>query len=391
MSIWQAFKMAVKSVWSNKTRSALTMLGVIIGVSAVIAAVGFAQSCMKAVSGLIEGLGSNVVTAVITDYSSRNSIKVSDLDKFAESSPYIESISPFVMKNDMVRGNGENKYTSILGANEKYLAMDNIEIEFGRNISSTDIQNSSKVAVLCSAVTKKLFPDGDAIGKTIKINGVSFEVIGTTKSTMNDADGTDDDQVIIPVNVAQRTLKISSVTMFMASAASSETIDLATQAIEKYLYSIFKDDDSFMIITQESMLSMLDQITNIMMLIIGGVATISLVVGGIGIMNIMFVSVSERTREIGIRKAIGAKKSDIMKQFLIEALLLTVVGGIIGIVLGVLIIKYVVGAIDALTPVYSKEWIIAAFTISAAIGIGFGVFPANKAASLNPIDALRNE
>ena len=391
MNIWQAFKMAIKSVWSNKTRSALTMLGVIIGVAAVIAAVGFAQSCMKAVSNLIEGLGSNVVTAVITDYSSRNSIKVSDLDKFAEDSPYIESISPFVMKNGIVRGNGENKNTSILGANEKYLAMDSMEIDVGRNITATDVESSSKVAVLCSAVTKKLFPNGDAIGKTIKINGVSFEVVGTVKSTMNDADGTDDDQVIIPVNVAQRTLKISSVTMFMASATSSETIDLATQAIEKYLYGIFKDDDSFMIMTQETMLSMLDQITNIMMLIIGGVATISLVVGGIGIMNIMFVSVTERTREIGIRKAIGAKKRDIMTQFLIEALLLTVIGGLVGILLGVLIIKYVVGAIDALTPVYSKEWIIAAFTISAAIGIGFGVFPANKAASLNPIDALRNE
>mgnify|MGYP002857541151 CR=1 FL=1 len=225
MSLWQAIKMAVKSVWSNKTRSALTMLGVIIGVAAVIAAVGFAQSCMKAVSGLIEGLGSNVVTAIIVDYSSRNSIKVSDLDKLAESSPYIESISPFVMKTGLVRGNGEDKTTTILGANEKYLAMDGMEIDIGRNITATDIENSSKVAVLCSAVAKKLFPRGDAVGKTIKINGVAFEVVGTVKSTMNNADGTDDDQVIIPVNVAQRTLKISSVTMFMASATSSDTID----------------------------------------------------------------------------------------------------------------------------------------------------------------------
>ena len=208
---------------------------------------------------------------------------------------------------------------------------------------------------------------------------------------MNDADGTDDDIVAIPVNVAQRTLKVNTVTMFLANATASDVIDLATQAVEKYLYSIFKDKDSYFIITQETMLSMLDSVTGIMMLIIGGVATISLVVGGIGIMNIMFVSVTERTREIGIRKAIGAKKKDIMIQFLIEALLLTVIGGIIGIILGVLIIKYVVGSIDKLTPVYSKEWIIAAFIISVSIGVIFGLFPANKAASLNPIEALRNE
>ena len=346
---------------------------------------------MNAVSGLIENMGSNVVTAIIVDYSSRNSIKVADLNKFAESSPYLASISPFVMKTEVVRGNGENKTTSILGADENYLAMDGMEIEVGRNLTQADIQNSNKVAVLCSAVNKKLFPKGDAIGKTIKVAGVAFEVVGTVKSTMHGADGTDDDRVIIPVNVAQRTLKISSVTMFMASATSADTIDLATAAIEKYLYSVFKDKDSYMIITQETMLSMLDQITNIMMLIIGGVATISLVVGGIGIMNIMFVSVTERTREIGIRKAIGAKQSDIMTQFLIEALLLTITGGIIGIILGVLIIRFVIGAIDGLTPVYSTGWIIASFTISAIIGIGFGVFPAKKAAKLNPIDALRTE
>ena len=346
---------------------------------------------MNAVSGLIENMGSNVVTAIIVDYSSRNSIKVADLEKFAENSPYIESISPFVMKTEIVRGNGESKTTSILGANEKYLAMDGMEIEVGRNITPADIQNSSKVAVLCSAVTKKLFPNGDAIGKTVKVAGVAFEVVGTVKSTMNGADGTDDDRVIIPVNVAQRTLKISSVTMFMASAASSDTIDLAMTAIEKYLYGIFKDKDSYMIITQETMLSMLDQITNIMMLIIGSVATISLIVGGIGIMNIMFVSVTERTREIGIRKAIGAKQGDIMTQFLIEALLLTITGGIIGIILGVLVIRFIIGAIDGLTPVYSTGWIIASFTISAVIGIGFGIFPAKKAAKLSPIDALRTE
>ncbi len=393
MSILMAFKMAVKSVWNNKVRSALTMLGVIIGVAAVIAAVGFAQSCMNTVSSMIEGLGSNVVTAMILDTSARNSIKLDDLQKFADSSAYIDTITPFITKWAQVRANGENKNTQIVGGNETYLQLDNLTLRYGRNLSQTDIDNSNKVAILGSAVAKKLYGDDvkAALGGSIKVDGIEFTIIGVLKSTMNNADGTDDDIVVLPVNVAQRTLKVSTVTMFLASATSPDVIDLATQAVEKYLYGIFKDKDSYFIITQETMLSMLDSITGIMMLIIGGVATISLVVGGIGIMNIMFVSVTERTREIGIRKAIGAKKKDIMIQFLFEALLLTVIGGIIGIILGVLIIKYVVGAIDQLTPVYSKEWIIAAFTISVSIGVIFGLFPANKAASLNPIEALRNE
>lgn len=391
MSIWLAFKMAVKSVWSNKTRSALTMLGVIIGVAAVIAAVGFAQSCMNTVTSLIEGLGSNVVTAVIIDNSARNSIKLEDLEKFANNSTYIDSITPYITKTSLVRGNGENKYTTVIGANSTYIDLQGMEIEEGRNLSETDLDNSSKVAIIGSAVKNKLFPDESAIGRSIKVNGNEFQIVGTIKSTMNGADGTDDDSVIIPVNVAQRTLKINTVTMFMASATSKEEIDLATQAIKNYLYGIFKDEDSYVIITQETMLSMMDQITDIMMLILGSVATISLVVGGIGIMNIMFVSVTERTREIGIRKAIGARKSDIMIQFLIEALLLTVIGGVTGILLGLAIIKFIIGAIDNIQPVYSTAWIIASFTISVTIGVVFGLFPANKAAQLNPIDALRND
>ena len=348
---------------------------------------------MYTVSSMIEGLGSNVVTAMILDTSARNSIKLDDLQKFADSSAYIDTITPFITKWAQVRANGENKNTQIVGGNETYLQLDNLTLRYGRNLSQTDIDNSNKVAILGSAVAKKLYGDDvkAALGGSIKVDGIEFTIIGVLKSTMNNADGTDDDIVVLPVNVAQRTLKVSTVTMFLASATSPDVIDLATQAVEKYLYGIFKDKDSYFIITQETMLSMLDSITGIMMLIIGGVATISLVVGGIGIMNIMFVSVTERTREIGIRKAIGAKKKDIMIQFLFEALLLTVIGGIIGIILGVLIIKYVVGAIDQLTPVYSKEWIIAAFTISVSIGVIFGLFPANKAASLNPIEALRNE
>ncbi len=395
MSIWLAFKMAIKSVWNNKVRSLLTMLGVIIGVAAVIAAVGFAQSCMHKVSSLIEGMGSNVVTVMITDYSSRNNIKIDDLKDFAKSSTYIEDITPYVTKTMMVRGeNGEEKTTSIIGANDAFIGLRNMDIIYGRNLSQADDSNMNKVAVLGGAVAAKFSPTdpSKAVGMTMKLNGNTFEIVGVLETTMNNADGTNDDMIIIPVRVAQRVLKISAVTMFMVNAVDAESIDLASQAVNKYLYNKFKDEDSYVIVTQEAMLSMMDQITDLMMLIIGGVATISLVVGGIGIMNIMFVSVTERTREIGIRKAIGAKKSAIMTQFVIEAMLLTICGGILGILLGVAIIKVVIGyMIDALEPVYSTGWIIASFTIATTIGMGFGIFPANKAATLNPIDALRNE
>lgn len=392
MSVWQAFWMAIKSVWSNKTRSALTMLGVIIGVASVIAAVGFAQSCMNTISNLIEGMGSNVVTAMIMDNSNRNTIKVSDLEKFAKNSIYIDTVTPYITKSGVIRGNGKEKYTNILGANETYIEMEGMKIEYGRNLSATDTSESRKVAIIGSAVANKLFDKPEiAVDKTIKVNGTEFKIVGVLESSMGGAEGTNDDMIVIPVNVAQRTLKIKSVTMFMASATSNESIDLASQAVEKFLYGVFKDQDSYVIFTQETMLSMLDDVTAIMMLILGSVATISLVVGGIGIMNIMFVSVTERTREIGIRKAIGAKRSDIMIQFLIEALLLTVIAGGLGILIGVGIIKYVIGAIDGIDPVYSKEWIIASFSISVSIGIIFGLFPASKAAKLNPIEALRNE
>ncbi len=391
MSIWLAFKMAVKSVWNNRVRSALTMLGVIIGVASVIAAVGFAQSAMNTISRLIEGLGSNVVTAIIIDQSNRNNIKLDDLQKFAEESPYIDTLTPYITKKATVRSNGESKFTNVIGANETFLEMEGMKLGEGRNLSSTDVTNSQKVAIIGGAVNKKLFPNGNAVGSIIKINGIEFTVVGVLKAVMSNADGTDDDRLVIPVNVAQRTLKVNSVTMFLVEARSQEEIDLATTAVQKYLYSIFKDEDSYVIFTQETMLSMLDDVTAIMMLVLGSVATISLIVGGIGIMNIMFVSVTERTKEIGIRKAIGARKKDILIQFLIEAMLLTITGGVVGIIIGLLIIKYIIGSIDGIEPTYSIEWIIASFTISVSIGIFFGLFPANKAAKLNPIEALRNE
>ncbi len=391
MKFFLAYKMAIKSILNNKVRSALTMLGVIIGVAAVIAAVGFAQGCMQSVTDMVEGLGTNVVTAMIVDMSQSKSVTTNDLDSLVESSEYIASISPYIMTKGIIKSVNDSKSATIAGTNSSFISMGKVNLEKGRFITESDMENNMKVAVIGGAVKRKLFEDEDPIGKNIKISGNNFTIIGLLEEKMNGAEGTDDDMVIIPVNVAQRTLKIKNVTMFMASATSSDTVDLAMQHIENFLYNIYRDSDKYMCFTQESVLGILGNISSIMMIILGSIATISLVVGGIGIMNIMLVSVSERTREIGIRKAIGAKKQDILIQFLIEALMLTGIGGIIGILFGVLIIKYVIGAFDMITPVYSIPWIVASFSISLVIGVVFGIFPAYKAAKLSPIEALRNE
>lgn len=391
MNVWFAYKMAVRCIFDNKSRSALTMLGVIIGVAAVIIAVGFAQGCMAAVTNQIEGLGSNSITAMIMSRSSSRQLTLDDCEKLQEYSQYIEKVSPYILTTMNVKSGAESKATRILGADASYLDLQGLKIEEGRYLTQSDIDKNEKVAIIGSTIVNKLFEGDKALGEYLRINGNKFLIVGVLESTANGMEGTNDDMVIIPINVAQRTLKITSVTMFLANATSNETLDLATQKIKDFLFNIFKDDDSYVVFTQEAMLGIMDTISNIMMLILGSIATISLVVGGIGIMNIMLVSVSERTREIGIRKAIGAKKKDIMIQFLIESLLLTGIGGVIGVIIGLLTIKYGVGAVDLLEPVYSVPWTIAAFMFSLVIGVMFGLFPANKAANLHPIDALRNE
>lgn len=392
MNFLFAYKMAIKSILSNKVRSFLTMLGVIIGVMAVIVAVGFAQGSMATITNRIEGMGSNAITGMIIATNESNmGITTTDLEKLANSSAYIKSISPYTMTSEIVKAGGESKSAGIIGTNEDYLEIEGQKLKTGRFITRLDLENSDKVAVIGAAVEKKLFDGKDPLGQTIKVKGVNFTIVGTLESVMNAAEGTKDDYVFIPVNVAQRTLKIKNITMFIAEASAQDTVDLAKQKIEDYLYSIYKDKDDYILFTQESILSMLGDVSSIMMLILGSIATISLVVGGIGIMNIMLVSVTERTREIGIRKAIGAKKKDILIQFLIEALMLTGIGGIIGIILGLVTIKYGIGSISLITPVYSLSWTLAAFLISLTIGVVFGIFPAYKAAKLNPIDALRTQ
>lgn len=392
MGIFQAYKMAVKSILSNKIRSFLTMLGVIIGVAAVIAAVAFAQGSTKSITDQIQSLGTNLIQITITGRDSNRNVTVESLNEFAEeNSKEIALIAPQVTTNMTVKYNTTSKDTKVIGTTQEYELIKNVGVQSGRNILSLDNEFRQKVAVIGTAVAKELYVNLDPVGQSIKVNGLTFKVVGVLEEKAGGQAQSDDDQIIIPITVAQRVMKSASVKNFLVQAASAETVDTAMQKLTDYLTSIYKSQNSFRVFNQAQMISTLNNVTGTMMVVLGGIATISLIVGGIGIMNIMLVSVTERTREIGIRKAIGAKRRNILTQFLIEALMVTGLGGLIGVALGLGIIKFVIGTLKIVPEVYSIPWITISFGVSLIVGVVFGIFPAYKAANLNPIEALRSE
>jgi ABC-type transport system, involved in lipoprotein release, permease component len=392
MGIIQAYKMAIKSIFSNKVRSFLTMLGVIIGVAAVIASVAFAQGSTKSVTSNLESLGTNLIQISMPGRASNRKVDLKDLLAFAEqNTDTISLIAPQATSTLTVKNGTSTRSTTVLGTTEDYAEIKSVNVSSGRFLLSFDTDYRQKVAVVGTAVINDIYSGVNPLGKTIKINGDIYKIIGILEETDGGQDSGNDDRVIIPISTAMRMMKQSSVSNFMVQAASADTVDAAMEKLNDYLYSIFKSTNSYRVFNQAQMLETLNSVTGTMMVVLGGIATISLVVGGIGIMNIMLVSVTERTREIGIRKAIGAKKKNIMIQFLIEALMVTGMGGIIGVIIGVSIIKFILGGLNIVPTVYSLPWILVSLGVSVIVGVIFGLFPAYKAANLNPIEALRTE
>jgi len=390
MTFFQAFKIAIKSIFSNKVRSFLTMLGVIIGVSSVISAVAFAQGSTKSITDSIQGLGTNMIQLSITGRGSNKSLKNTDLQEFIDkNSELISGYSPVVSGSVTVKAGNNNKSISLYGISPDYEYIRNKHVQSGRFLLSFDSDYMMKVAVIGTAVANTLYPGENPIGKKLKVNGQVFTVIGLLQETAYSQDNSDDDQIFLPYNVAQRVVQSTNISSYLIQAATPEKVDSAMEKLNTFLGEIYSDTSSYRVFNQSQMLSTLNTITNTLMIVLGGIAAISLIVGGIGIMNIMLVSVTERTKEIGIRKAIGAKKKHIMIQFLIEAIFVTGIGGIIGILIGLGVIKWVVS--NFTTPVFSLTWILISFGISLTIGVIFGLFPAYKAARLNPIEALRFE
>ena len=390
MIFLQSLRMALSSIASNKGRSFLTMLGVIIGVAAVISATGFAMGSTAEITDSIEALGTNKLMVFNTSRQSNRDMSYEDFKEFTEANPeLISQMAPIVNGNSTVKYGTANGDFSILGTSPDYADIDDAHVQEGRYILDLDMEFRQKVAVIGTYVVNELFESTSPIGEKIKIDGNVFTVVGILEEKGGGPENSEDDMIIIPVTTGQRIFNNARITSFEVLTTSSEVVDEAQAAIENYMMSIFNSEESFKVYNSAFFLETLEDITGTMALILGGIAVISLIVGGIGIMNIMLVSVTERTREIGIRKAIGARKSSIMIQFIIEALVLTGLGGIIGILLGIGAIIFLIS--NFVTPVVDPMWVSLSFGFSLFIGLVFGIFPAYKAANLNPIEALRYE
>ncbi len=387
----ESLRMALKSIGSNKGRASLTMLGIIIGVSAVIVMVSLVQGSTNQVTAELEAMGTNMISVTVLGRGSNRTIEVNEMLEFAmDNSDKIESVSPFISSKATAKSGSNNISTTIQGTNEAFKTVRNTDVHQGRFFNALDIERRQKVALIGSYVSQELFGTLNSVGQEIKINGEIFQVIGLIEIKSNSSQGSEDDRIIIPYTTAQRLTRNANVNTYFIQAKTSETVDSAMTAVEKFLVGIFSDTNSYRITNQADLLDQVSEITGTLTMMLGGIAGISLLVGGIGIMNIMLVSVTERTKEIGIRKAIGAKRSNILQQFLIEAVAVSCIGGIIGILFGFLL-SSVIESITQIPAIPSMSIVLISFSFSAFVGVFFGWYPANKASKLNPIQALRVE
>jgi putative ABC transport system permease protein len=383
--------MAIKSILSNKLRSFLTMLGVIIGIWAVIAVVGLAQGSTKSITDRLQRLGTNLIQINITGRNSNRNVTYEELQQFAEQhQDDIEAIAPTVSSSVTLKYGTNTHDTTLIGTTADYSLVRDVNVSSGRFILPIDVDYRQKVALVGTYIVKDLFNGQNPIGQKIKINGQIFTVVGVLEERANSQEQSDDDQVIVPVTVAQRLTRNAIIRNFAIKITDGNRSEAVMNYLNDFLMKIYNDSTAFRVFNTAQLLDTLNSVTQTLTFMLTGIAAISLIVGGIGIMNIMLVSVTERTREIGIRKAIGAKRRNILVQFLIEASVVTGLGGVVGIILGFVTIR-VMSKLNIATAIFSIPWAILAFTISLAIGIVFGLFPASKASRLNPIEALRYE
>jgi putative ABC transport system permease protein len=391
LKLSQAFKIAFKNIVTNKLRAFLTMLGIIIGVSAVIALVSLGQGASQSVSDDVSSLGTTMVSVNIQGNSS--SEEVVDYDEVMAFEEYseVEAVSPTVSGSGTVKnGTTSMESVSISGVTPSYEDVQETTVSSGRFILDIDQENRNKIVLLGSNVATELFGFTSPVGNEVKIDGTTYKVVGVLAEQGEELQGSVDDMVLIPFSTAQRFLGQTVINSVDVKMSSEDTVEIGMAKIERFLYNQFSGDEtSYNVRNQSDIADALSSVTDTMTLLLAGIASISLIVGGIGIMNIMLVSVTERTREIGIRKAIGAKKKDILTQFLIEATVLSGLGGLLGVLIGI-------GSAEALSTILemavSISWLAVgvAVSFSIIIGVAFGIFPANKAANLSPLEALRH-
>lgn len=400
------FKIALRALANNKLRAFLTMLGIIIGVASVIAMLAIGQGSKKSIQQQISEMGSNMIMihpgaemrgGVRQDPSAMQTLKLENYEKLSEECTYLSGISPNVSSSGQLVAGANNYPSSVSGVSMDYLTIRQLTVEQGEMFTENDIRTAAKVCVIGKTIVDNLFPDGsDPIGKVIRCNQIPFRVIGVLKSKGYNSMGMDQDDVVLAPysTVMKRLLAQTYLSGIFASALTEDMTDEAVDEITTILRREHKlketDDDDFTIRTQQELSSTLNTTTDLMTTLLACIAGISLVVGGIGIMNIMYVSVTERTREIGLRMSVGARGVDILSQFLIEAILISITGGLIGVIIGCgasFMIKTI-----AHWPVFIQPWsVLLSFLVCTVTGVFFGWYPAKKAADLDPIDALRYE
>jgi putative ABC transport system permease protein len=405
MNLSESFLTALDSLRANLLRAILTMLGVIIGVAAVIALLSIGNGVQESISSEITSIGTNLIIITTDRDNSADYPALSLSDVVALSDPLrapdVSAVAASVGSAQLVTAGGNSTRTSVTGVTDNYFEVNNInEFQAGDVLTTNDIVTSARVVVLGATVAEDLFPDSFPVGQSVRINGAAYEVVGVLENS-GSAFSDSDSNVFMPITTAQSRLSsdrtrsgekaVSSIT---AQAASAEQTDAALEQITEVLREehgiAYAAEDDFSLLSQTSLLDSFNQITGLLTAFLGAIAGISLLVGGIGIMNIMLVSVTERTREIGIRKAIGALRRDILTQFLLESLVLSLLGGLIGIALGWAISQVAGRALDLQT-VMDAGTVLLAVGFASAVGIVFGIYPAWRAASLRPIEALRYE
>lgn len=388
LGIYQSIKMALRSIKSNKLRSVLTMLGIIIGVSSVIILVSIAQGSAKNVTSSINQLGTNLLT--INTFGTDLSLTEDKIDQLSKLNG-VKAISPVVSGRVNVKKDRINSQVSLTATNATYSSVRDAKVTQGRFINDLDIEYRQKIAVLGSETASTFFGADNPVGQYIQVDGTSFKVVGVLASKGSSLGQSGDNVIIVPLSTGQRLVKSMSINQVYLQGKSQDQMDFVMNEVERKMASLYPNkSDSYSVTNQQDVMDTLSSVSNTMTMMLGGIASISLLVGGIGIMNIMLVSVSERTKEIGIRKAIGAKRRDVLLQFLIEAVVLSSMGGIIGILAGLGLGK-LIASLMSLTIAYSTSVIVLSFLFSLLVGVVFGVFPANKASKLSPIQALRYE
>ena len=405
---WQAILEALESLSTNKMRSGLTMLGIIIGVAAVIAVLALGTGASDSILGEIEAIGSNllfVTQATSSEVRNPKPLTLEDAEAIADpfAAPSVLAVAPSLQGSAEVTYLNENKNTTLLGVTPDYEQVRSARLSEGLFIDSTQLSGNASVVILGYQIAEDLFGRTDGlVGETVRIEGQPFRVIGVLEEKGGSSFNSEDEQILVPLTTAQARLiqrqNPNQVDLIYVQAINAESMVTVEEEIASILRARHRTPiglDDFTIFTQQAILDVASTVTGVLTIFLGGIAAISLLVGGIGIMNIMLVSVVERTKEIGLRKAMGARKIDILAQFLIESSLLSLVGGCVGIVLG-WAISFVVGQIAAgsnmaLNPVVELNSVMLATLFSAAVGLFFGLYPANRAASLEPVEALRAE